>query len=320
MKIQYLKQSVAAILVALIASSAIGQGVLIYKKDGSKVKIPYENFDRMESYNYDEIITEEYSVGGIAIKMIKVDGGTFLMGAQTTDSTKENYDYEAGSGESPVHQVTLDGFYIGETEVTQGLWEAVMSYTGLCADGSTMSAYASDVWLGDNPSSADGLGSNYPAYYVSYDDIVDIFLPRLNKITGASFRLPTEAEWEYAARGGNKSQGYKYSGSNNIDDVAWYEDNSSSTTHQVGTKQPNELGIYDMSGNVFECCSDWYSGYSSLPQINPIGPSVGAWLVVRGGSAFHTTLSSRVSMRTVDAPGNRGLFPCSGFRLAHSAK
>lgn len=315
MKIQYLKQLVVAILVTLLASSAIAQGVLIYKKDGSKIRIPYENFDRMESYNYDEIITEEYSVGGIVIKMIKVDEGTFLMGAQTTDSTKENYDYEAQNNESPVHQVTLDDFYIGETEVTQGLWEAVMSYTGSCADGSTMSAYASDVWLGNNPSSAHGLGNNYPAYYVSYDDIVNIFLPRLNKITGASFRLPTEAEWEYAARGGNKSKGYKYSGSNTIGDVAWYDGNSSST-QPVGTKAPNELGIYDMSGNVLEWCSDWYSEYSSLPQINPIGPSVGSWINCRGGSVCHPAISSRVSDRTIDAPGNRGLAPSAGFRLA----
>ena len=243
-------------------------------------------------------------------EMIAIEGGTFTMGA----TSEQGSDYN--SAELPTHQVTLSDYYIGKYEVTQQLWEYVMKYSGTCADGSTMSAYASDVWLGSNPSSSYGVGDYYPAYYVSWEDIVNIFIPRLNKITGKTFRLPTEAEWEYAARGGNKSKGYKYSGSNTIGDIAWYTSNSSSTTHPVGTKAPNELGIYDMSGNVWEWCSDWYSSsyYSSSPSTNPTGPSSGSYRVLRGGGWGGNARYCRVSSRNyVGNPDDRNYN--DGFRL-----
>ena len=241
-------------------------------------------------------------------EMVYVKGGTFTMGA-----TSEQVG-EADSDESPAHQVTLGDYCIGKYEVTQGLWEAVMKYSGTCADGSSMSAYSSDVWLGSDPTSGCGLGSDYPAYYVSWEDIVNVFIPRLNKITGKTFRLPTEAEWEFAARGGNNSRGCKYSGGNTIGDVAWYSGNASSTTHPVGTKSPNELGLYDMSGNVWEWCSDWYGSYPSSSQTNPTGPSSGSSRVSRGGSWSSTARDCRVSFRFYSNPEFRYYY--LGFRLA----
>ena len=248
--------------------------------------------------------------------MVYVEGGTFLMGAQTSSSSSANYDCDAYGHESPVHSVTLSSYYIGKYEVTQQLWEYVMNYTGAAADGTILSAVASDPWLGDsNPSSTYGKGDYYPAYYVSYEDIVNHFIPRLNKITGKTFRLPTEAEWEYAARGGNKSKGYKYSGSNTIGDVAWYDDNSSYEAHQVGTKQANELGIYDMSGNVWEWCSDWYGSYSSTSQTDPTGPTSGSYRVLRGGSWDNDAQGCRVSIRSCYTPSLCGIY--FGFRLLY---
>ena len=251
------------------------------------------NLDIFESLSYDD--------------MVYVEGGTFTMGA----TAEQGSDYY--SNELPTHQVTLSDYYIGKYEVTQQLWEYVMSYSGTCADGSSMSAYASDVWLGSNPSSSYGVGDYYPAYYVSYYDIVDIFLPRLNKITGRTYRLPTEAEWEFAARGGKQSKGYKYSGSDNIGVVAWYTGNSGGKTHQVGTKEPNELGIYDMSGNVWEWCGDWYGSYSSSAQTNPTGPSSGSTRVLRGGSWNINAGGCRVSIRGISNPSGRD--SSLGFRV-----
>ena len=264
-----------------------------YGNDSKFTAIDIDNVDIFDSLSYDE--------------MVKVEGGTFTMGA----TAEQGSDYD--SDELPTHQVTLSDYYIGKYEVTQQLWEYVMSYSGTCADGSSMSAYASDVWLGSDPSSSYGVGDYYPAYYVSYYDIVDIFLPRLNKITGKTFRLPTEAEWEFAARGGKQSKGYKYSGSDNIGVVAWYTGNSGGKTHQVGTKEPNELGIYDMSGNVWEWCGDWYGSYSSSAQTNPTGPSSGSFRVLRGGSWYHSARDCRVSYRDYFNPSRRG--SVSGFRV-----
>ena len=256
-----------------------------YGNDSKFTAIDIDNVDIFDSLSYDE--------------MVKVEGGTFTMGA----TAEQGSDYD--SDELPTHQVTLSDYYIGKYEVTQQLWEYVMSYSGTCADGSSMSAYASDVWLGSDPSSSYGVGDYYPAYYVSYYDIVDIFLPRLNKITGRTYRLPTEAEWEFAARGGKQSKGYKYSGSDNIGVVAWYTGNSGGKTHQVGTKEPNELGIYDMSGNVWEWCGDWYGSYSSSAQTNPTGPSSGSSRVLRGGGWISSARSCRVSNRNYPDPSFR---------------
>ena len=183
--------------------------------------------------------------------MIPVEGGTFTMGA--TSEMTEPFD-----DEKPTHQVTLSNYYIGETEVTQALWMAVM---------------------GSNPSLFKG--DDLPVECVSWDDC-QTFISKLNALTGKRFRLPTEAEWEFAARGGNQSRHTQYSGSSRFDDVAWYEDNSDQT-HPVKTKQPNELGIYDMSGNVWEWCQDWYGSYSSDAQTNPTGASSGSYRVRRGG-------------------------------------
>lgn len=209
----------------------------------------------------------------ICIDMVRVEAGTFMMGA--TPEMEEPYDWE-----KPPHQVTLtDDFYIGKYEVTQALWQAVM---------------------GNNPSKFKG--DNLPVENVSWSECQS-FISKLNSKTRRIFRLPTEAEWEYAARGGNKSRGFQYSGSNKISDVAWYEDYSKeSQTHPVGLKLPNELGIFDMSGNVYEWCQDWYATYSSSHQTNPKGTSKSAGKVCRGGSWGDNEWSCRLSSRNIDSP------------------
>ena len=264
-------------------------------------------------------------VNGVSFKMIYVEGGTFKMGAQKESSVKDNYDPDADDDESPVHQVTLSDYYMGEFEVTQELWEAVMGYSGRLSDGFYMRA-VSPIWPGAAdgraPTSESGKGSNYPAYNISYDDIVNHFIPRLNKLTGKKFRLPTEAEWEYAARGGKHQSYYLYAGSDNISSVAWYDDNACDGvgesspaygTHPVGTKSPNELGLYDMSGNVYEWCSDRYGKYSSYSQTNPTGPTSGSARVARGGSWSRSARGCRVSNRNGGTPDGSG--SDLGFRL-----
>ena len=232
-----------------------------------------------------------FTVVGVTFKMIAVEGGTFTMGATSEQSSNAN------DNETPVHTVTLSSYSIGETEVTQALWQAVM---------------------GNNPSRFSG--SKKPVDSVSWDDCQE-FIRKLNALTGENFRLPTEAEWEFAARGGNESCGYKYAGSNNIDDVAWYWDNILSQssgnvgygTQVVATKLPNELGLYDMSGNVWEWCNDWYGDYSSSSQTNPKGPSTGSDRVCRGGGWDYYAWICRVSCRGNGAPHRSSYF---GFRLA----
>ena len=221
------------------------------------------------------------------IEMIAVQGGAFTMGCTPEQGG------DCNSDEKPAHQVTVSSFYIGKYEVTQKQWQLIM---------------------GSNPSSFKG--DNLPVEHVSWNDVKE-FIRRLNAATGKQYRLPTEAEWEYAARGGSKSQGYKYSGSNNPNDVAWFSDNSGSTTHPVGTKSPNELGIYDMSGNVWEWCYDWYGTYPSSPQRDPTGPSSGSDRVYRGGGWGDVAGGVRVSFRNNYTPDSR--FNLLGFRLACSS-
>jgi len=186
-------------------------------------------------------------------EMVLVEGGTFTMGC-SDDACKPD--------ELPIHQVTVSSFKIAKYPVTQKQWVAIM---------------------GTNPSYF--IGDNLPVESISWNDAQE-FIRRLNDSTGKQYRLPTEAEWEYAARGGKQSQGYKYSGSNNIDSVGWYGVNSNNQTHPVGMKKPNELGIYDMTGNVCDLCSDWYAAnyYASSPQNNPQGATTGSMRVARGGS------------------------------------
>ncbi|MBR4242703.1 MAG: SUMF1/EgtB/PvdO family nonheme iron enzyme [Bacteroidaceae bacterium] len=233
----------------------------------------------------------------VTFKMIKVEGGTFQMGRAGSEDV-----------ETPVHSVTLTKtYYMCETEVTQALWYAIMGQSP-----------TSDVFKWD---STYGLGDNYPAYYISYEDCQS-FLSALNSKlssqlgSGEQFRFPTEAEWEFAAKGGNKSKGYTYAGSNTIDDVAWYNDNSSST-HQIKTKAPNELGLYDMSGNVWEWCEDWYGSYSTGAQTDPTGAAPGLYRVYRGGSWYDYAGYCRVSLRTRNPPEFR--YYNLGLRLALGA-
>ena len=225
------------------------------------------------------------TVNGVTFNMIKVDGGTFTMGGT----------YEQGNSygdEKPTHQVTLSTYYIGETEVTQALWTAV---------------------VGKNPSWHKG--DILPVEQVSWKDCVK-FIERLKKLTNRIFRLPTEAEWEFAARGGNKSNCTMYSGSDDIDEVAWYGENRIQNTNPVKTKKANELGIYDMSGNVSEWCNDWKGAYGSDVQINPIGPKSGNKRVCRGGGTNCSSWSCRSSYRDEYAPGYKNNY--LGFRLALS--
>jgi len=228
---------------------------------------------------------KKHIVDNLVNNMVPVEGGTFMMGA-----TAEQGD-DAWDNEKPAHQVTVSSFSIGKYEVTQEEWEAVM---------------------GENPSAFKG--DKNPVENVSWDDCQK-FISKLNELTGKQFRLPTEAEWEFAARGGNKRlENTKYAGGADIDAVAWYEGNSGSTTHPVGEKSPNALGLYDMSGNVWEWCEDYYGPYDSSTQKDPKGPASGSYRVKRGGSWYHLARYCLVSYRDSYNPSIRGIN--YGFRLA----
>ena len=239
---------------------------------------------------YGDKPTLTFEVNDVSFTMILVEGGTFTMGAT------ENQLDDATSLELPAHEVTITrNYYMCEVPVTQQLWKAVM---------------------GSNPG---GWFSSplYPVLSLTWDACQE-FITKLNQLTGQSFRLPTEAEWEFAARGGNLSHGYKYAGSDNIDDVAWYDGNSQAGSnfypHNVGLKQPNELGLYDMSGNAWEWCQDYYGEYSDESQTDPTGPETGIYRICRGGAANQMPKYCRVSTRNRQSPTMGGMY--SGFRLA----
>lgn len=219
--------------------------------------------------------------------MVLVEGGTFTMGCTPEQSKYCIID------EQPAHQVKLSSFYISKFEVTQEQYEAVMD---------------------SNPSTFENC-PRCPVETISWSD-ARAFINKLNTQTGKNYRLPTEAEWEYAARGGNKSKGYVFSGSNDVDEVAWLNDNSERKTHPVGLKKPNELGLYDMSGNVWEWCHDYYGPqyYKNSPLENPKGEITGQYRILRGGSWFHGVRDCRVSIRGYKEPTSGGYR--RGFRLA----
>ena len=238
--------------------------------------------------------TQTFTVNGVTFTMIGVQHGNFVMGGT------EEQGSDATSSELPVHQVTLTtDFSIGQTEVTQALWAAVM--------GSNPSYFT--------PTNTYDLNLQRPVENVSWDDC-QAFISKLNELTGKQFRLPTEAEWEYAARGGQLSKGYQYAGSNNIDDVAWYNGNSASVPQTVATKSPNELGLYDMSGNVYEWVVDWFGPYSADDQVDPVVTTQVnlAYRVTRGGSVGGTPKYSRVSYRAISQPASANMI--LGLRLA----
>ena len=231
----------------------------------------------------------------INMKMIWVEGGEFMMGCTSEQGSCDD-------DENNVRRVTVDGFYIGMLEVTQSQWEKVM--------GTSVSQQRNKV---NSSWSLYGVGPDYPMYYVSWDEAME-FCRLLSNKTGKTYTLPTEAQWEYAARGGKKADGTKYAGSNMIDAVAWYTDNSSGSTHPCGTKRANALGIYDMSGNVYEWCKDWYrSSYASYDTNNPTGPSSGSLRVFRGGGWYNRASYCRVANRSSSSSGAR--YFNLGFRV-----
>lgn len=260
-------------------------------KTGKPVKVMVDDGGRGSTSM--ETFTE--TAFGINMRMVWVEGGEFVMGCTSEQGS------DCDSDEKNVRRVTVDGFYIGMLEVTQSQWEKVMNTT---IDQQKNKASASNTY---------GVGPDYPMYYVSWEEAME-FCRLLSQQTGKTYTLPTEAQWEYAARGGAKNEGTKYSGSHYLDNVAWYNGNSGNSTHVCGTKRANALGIYDMSGNVWEWCKDWYGdSYISYDVNNPQGASSGSARVLRGGSWISNASDCRVAYRNYYTPGYR--YNYGGFRV-----
>lgn len=262
----------------------------------------HDDFTKMENINGILIhwsdtmeLNEEQKtvVRNLVANLVRVEGGTFRMGAQSGMPQGDNYDPEARDNESPVHEVTLSDFYLGRFEVTQREWRTIMGY-------------------GLDWSEQYGEGDDFPAYNVSRDE-AQRFVERLSAMTRLPFRLPTEAQWEYAARGGNRSLHLRYSGSNDVDEVAWHKENANGSLHPVGGKLPNELGLHDMSGNLWEWCSDTYGQYPSTPQTDPLADS-GSLFVLRGGAWTYQPAYCRTTCR--DAYDSDAISVAVGFRVA----
>lgn len=262
-------------VVSLVLWTVISKSSKVNDSPGDTVSSP-------ETIVQQQVFTPNPILDEIENNMVYVEGGVYAMGENGVDALQN---------EKPLHFITLSSFYISKYEITQAQWTAVM---------------------GNSPSYFKG--ENLPVEKVSWENVQE-FITKLNAQTGKQYRLPTEAEWEFASRGGVKCHDYKYSGSNSVEEVAWMSTNSGGKTHTVGTKSPNELGLYDMSGNVWELCSDWYSAnyYYSSPKTNPQGPETGTSRVVRGGSWGSEAKNSRVSLRYVAAPTALG--NSIGFRL-----
>ena len=266
----------------------------------------YDDFSKVDDINgilihwadtMDISDEQKIVVRNLVANLVSVSGGTFRMGAQNSDPQSDNYDTEARDNENPVHEVTLRNYYIGKFEITQREWRTIM--------GDEL----------DWPEQY-GRGDDFPAYNVSRTDALR-FVERLSAMTRLPFRLPTEAQWEFAARGGNRSLHLRYSGSNDVDEVAWHKENANGSLHPVGGKLPNELGIHDMSGNLWEWCSDTYGQYPSTPQTDPLADS-GSLFVLRGGAWTYFPTYCRVTCR--DSYSGDDASVSVGFRVTMNKK
>ena len=279
------------------------------------------------------IIPDEYTpsattaatIAAIEKNMVYVQGGSFTMGCK---DEKRDGDCWSDGREEPAHDVTLSSYSISKYEVTNAEYCTFLNQNGAgnkeeggrtwyALDGSSFGNAKPRIKQTKGGFEVESGYENHPVNYVSWYG-ARAYCAWLSKVSGKSYRLPTEAEWEYAARGGNKSKDYLYSGSDNIDEVTWYDGNSGSNTHSVGSKKANELGIHDMSGNVWEWCADWYGDYSDSPKTNPTGPIDGSYRVERGGSWRYYARNTRVASRNYNTPSYR-LFN-TGFRICSAAR